>query len=240
MKSKSARFCLALLALCFGLLFAWQSKAIQKAKHNSLAHAASLDELRDLVIEYQNRNGELEKQNKRLADDLEELQSNQQGGDTALKQLMANKQELEIFAGLVAVKGPGAVITLVDGRENKVDHSMLLTFVNQLRASNVQAIAINDQRLVAMSEIATTGNYPDYRIVVNGQIINDGSDKYRIQVIGDQNQLNATYHLLASYIQSLLLKEIGVHIDYYDELTLPALGKDSPAYRFGLLELASS
>ncbi len=234
-QNRLARLIVLLLCMVIGVLVALQFKNVSEASRAKVADTASVDELRDFVIDLQLANAELAEQNNRLRDNLRALQGEQEGDNVALNQVIAENRQLEIFAGLVAVEGPGAHITIVDGKNAKVDHNHLLTFVNFLRAGNAQGIAINGERLVAMSEILTTGSFPDQQLVINGNIVSSSDGIYTIRVIGDPAQIASTYNLLGSYVSNLLMKGIGVSLEKVETVQLPALGKESPAYRFGLL-----
>lgn len=233
---QASRVIVALLCVALGVLIALQVKHVSEASRAGVVDSASVDELRDFIIDLQGANADLAEQNSRLRANLRELQGEQEGENIALNQVLEENHLLEIFSGLVAVEGPGAIITLTDGNDSKVDHNVLLTFINYMRAANAQGMALGDQRLVAMSEVMTTGAFPDYRIVVNGNVVTGESGQYSLRIIGERRQIESSYGLLANYINGLLIKGIGVSIDYPEKVQLPALGKDSAAYRFGLLE----
>lgn len=74
------------------------------------------------------------------------------------------------LAGLTAVQGPGVIVTLTDGKHaapGKAAPAAILPYlihdtdinqvVNELRAAGAEAIAINDQRLIATSSIRAAG-----------------------------------------------------------------------------------
>jgi hypothetical protein len=76
--------------------------------------------------------------------------------------------QARLLAGLTAVQGPGVIVTLKDGkhRANAPVAAILGTMihdtdinqvVNELKAAGAEAIAVNDQRLVATSPIRCAG-----------------------------------------------------------------------------------
>jgi len=46
-----------------------------------------------------------------------------------------------------------------------IDDYSILTVLNELRAADVQALAVNDERIIATSEVRRVGSY----MVVNGR-----------------------------------------------------------------------
>ncbi len=104
--------------------------------------------------------------------------------------LAEENRQLQQFAGLTSVTGPGVVIsvsaiTTPKHPNNAVMSRDLLLLVNELRAGGAEAIAVNDQRLVASSEIREAGSY----ILVN---LTRVSPPYVIKAIGDADMLEKT------------------------------------------------
>jgi len=108
------------------------------------------------------RNEELEKQ---LAQYIDAAGNNKQIEESIKEQLTRAR----MLAGLVDVQGPGVEIVLDDGEYDyqKVYDIDLLKLVNELRAAEAQAISINGERIVAMTEI----RYADPYMVINGRQI---------------------------------------------------------------------
>ncbi len=77
--------------------------------------------------------------------------------------------EARFLAGLTPVQGPGVVVTLNDSQKslpsmpsgmappNIIHDSDINQVVNELKAAGAEAIAVNDQRLVATSSVRTAG-----------------------------------------------------------------------------------
>jgi uncharacterized protein YlxW (UPF0749 family) len=127
---------------------------------------------------------------------IEETQA--QAKSTQEKNNLETLQSLKKDIGLETVKGAGVEINLNDGmfvnRENTetldqalIHASDLRDIVNLLRAAKVEAIAINDQRVIATSPITSVGN----TIMVNNFHL---LPPFTITAIGDpeliQQQLN--------------------------------------------------
>lgn len=236
MKTKNmlGKLILTVVCIAVGVIIAMQFKNQAEASRLGLGDYQSVQELQNRLTQLQRANEDLASDNALLRANLYELQSQQADEQGVVAQALQENKSLQIFAGLVPVEGPGAIITMTDSNQARVAARDLLTMVNYIRAGNAQAISINGQRLVAMSEIQTSGS----NIVVNSNIISGQNGVYTIRIIADQQDIASTYNMLSSYISSLWLEGIGVAIEYFDNVELPALSPTSPAYRFGLMEAA--
>lgn len=114
-------------------------------------------------------------------------------GDNIRKIISSELEETRLHAGLVAVHGPGLVITLSDSevpRERDEDfyyiHDWYLRdIVNLLWTGGADAVSINAERLIATTEIFCGGT----TIFINNKLV---SPPYIIQAIGDQVNLNTS------------------------------------------------
>ena len=108
--------------------------------------------------------------NEELADEVVSLrQKLAQAGDysQAMEALGQELKRVNMLSGLEPVKGPGLIVTLTDSTqplqpgENPnlytVHDEDILKVVNELRAGGAEAIAVNEQRLIATSEIRCAG-----------------------------------------------------------------------------------
>ena len=93
--------------------------------------------------------------------------------------------ETNVLLGLTDVEGPGIEVTLSNNSTVNIDAYDLLELVNELRLAGAEAISINGERIVSMSEIVDI-NYSF--IVVNGNRI---SSPYTVKAIGNQTYLES-------------------------------------------------
>ena len=138
-------------------------------------------------------------------------------------------------AGLTALRGPGIVVTLRDrkGTSSKdaskpiaglVHDYDLSLIVNQLRAVEAEAIAINGVRIGSQTAITVVGS----SIVVGGQRI---GNPFKIEAIGDAGRMKNK--LAASGIASSF-KNGGpqMNVATAKDIRVPAL-QQMPQFRFG-------
>ena len=241
--SWGSKLLIFIICIGVGLLIALQFKDINRASETNPADTSSINELRSLIANLQTANAQLVTENEQIKNDLKQLQLNEDDENAQLQRLREANERYQVFAGTVPVTGPGCEITLTNSRQadsgtsGMVSGSDLLTITNYLRAGGAQGIAINGQRLVAMSEIQTTGSYPNLNIVINGKIINNEDGIIQISVIGPAAELQSTNEMLMAYYTPMMQKGIGYHTTYPEQVDLPALAADSPAYRYALMEV---
>lgn len=134
--------------------------------------------------------------------------------------------KVNISAGFTPVKGPGITIILDDNPDplklgdypdDYLIHDMdLLSVVNDLRGSGAEAISINDQRVVASTEIRCAGP----TILVN--TVKIGSP-FEIKAIGNPEKLETSMQMMNGYLQMLEVSGIKISLKRNKYLEIPAL-----------------
>ena len=110
------------------------------------------------------RNDVLEAELLRLQELNKALEADIGGNNENFRRLAEEKDKYKMIAGLTTVRGDGVVITLKD-TDSYVYYTDILLLLNELKAADVQAISINDERVVTTTEIRSAGRY----IMVNGR-----------------------------------------------------------------------
>ncbi|MGE4284243.1 MAG: DUF881 domain-containing protein, partial [Clostridia bacterium] len=116
------------------------------------------------------------------------------------KELLEQLKRAEILAGLTDVEGKGVIVTLNDSKisnegVNSIDPNYfiihdedLLMVINELADAGAEALSLNDDRLIATSEIRCAGA----TVSVNN---NRHSTPFVIKAIGDPDTLEAALNL---------------------------------------------
>lgn len=134
---------------------------------------------------------------------IEEYKQTQQSNEKAEKLVDTELEQVNMALGKTDVEGEGIEIVIKetegeDFREIKADN--LLVIVNELKQAGAEAISINEERIINMSDIVTIrSNF----IKVNGRRI---LAPYTIKAIGNQ-----------TYLESALLGN-GSHVDELKKL----------------------
>jgi uncharacterized protein YlxW (UPF0749 family) len=207
-------FSITMVCLILGIIIAWQYKSIAINMKNKSVQVVRVETLKDdLIVE--------KKQNETLRNKIFELQEQKKKYDDAVDNnamIEDNlKKELElakIIAGLTDVKGKGIVVSLDNSNLSEVDDTDILTLINELKASEAQAISINNERIVSVSEVRKAGNY----IVVNGKQL---TRPYVIRAIAAPSKLENALRIIGGITENWDFLKIKYTIESKDEIFIP-------------------
>ena len=128
-------------------------------------------------------------------------------------------------AGVLAMQGTGVSITIDDSKkQSKTGENLnlylihdddILKVINELRAAGAEGISINDQRLIATSEIRCAGP----TLSVNNTRY---SPPYEIKAIGDSQTLENALKMRGGVVETLQFWGIQITIKKEDNVILPA------------------
>ncbi|NSW91806.1 MAG: DUF881 domain-containing protein [Firmicutes bacterium] len=235
---KGSNFVLFLIYILLGLIIALQYRSTlytKKEKAVSVLDAERLitqldqekkteEELKAQIEEYNRRKEEYLKSYIQINDDVK------------LKALWENLNTLKHMAGLTDVEGPGLIIKLDDAPARKTDKPSQLIIhdgdiriiLNELKKAGAQAISINGERIVSISEQVCAG--PTIRINKERYSV-----PYIINVIGPPDQL---YNNLIECERIAILRKEGIQISINksNKVLVPKYGKD-PMRVISMLEV---
>jgi uncharacterized protein YlxW (UPF0749 family) len=134
-------------------------------------------------------------------------------------------QLAKLGAGLIPVQGPGIIVTIDDSKrptkpgENPnlylIHDDDILKVINELWAAGAEAISINEQRLVASSEIRCAGP----TLSVNNTRY---SPPYEIRAIGEAQTLENALRMRGGVMETLQFWGIQVAVKSQDVINIPA------------------
>lgn len=172
----------------------------------------------DRVEDLSERLKVMEAENKQLLEELENMRSGNGGG--------AADDRLQLLAGSTDVEGSGIEIVLDDSNIAKkanenpnlyiIHDEDLLRVLNELRAAGAEAISLNDQRIVAMSEVRCAGP----TVSVNNV---RSAPPYVIKAIGAPKTLTSALRLRGGVVETFEFWGIQVKIKTVEKLRIPAL-----------------
>lgn len=139
---------------------------------------------------------------------IDEYKQTKQSNEETEKLVDEELEQTNMTLGKTDVKGEGIEITLrqTDNEEiSKINADDLLVIVNALKLAGAEAISINDERIINMSDIVNIdANTNDPFIKVNGQRI---LAPYIVKAIGNQTYLESGLLGNGGYVDKL--KKIG-------------------------------
>lgn len=137
-------------------------------------------------------------------------------------------QELEqakTLLGLTDVTGQGIIVTLTDTQEALYTYTAddLLQLINELKYAGAEAISINDNRIINLTDIAMIS---DSLIVMNGGK-NRISSPYVIKAIGDPKYLISTLSIKNSgYIDQMEANGMKIEVEEKNNIEIKAYSEE--------------
>lgn len=190
MKKTGSRYILFIVFLIFGIVVAVQIKSTLLAKKALASNKLSVEMLKEQLAREKTTIEELKAaidENLAMRNEIIREYVEKQDDDRLSKEW----ELIRLHTGLVDVKGPGIIIELDDAPAMQPDaepswfiiHDQDIKFIlNDLKYAGAQAIAINGERIVPMSDQTCAGP----TILIND---NRYSVPYIIEAIGDPDEL---------------------------------------------------
>jgi uncharacterized protein YlxW (UPF0749 family) len=183
----------------------------------------STDDLTLILKGLQDKRANLEKELQDLEQQQQALNSDTTSGASLVNNLTKESNQLKIALGLIPVKGPGVTVTIPP--DSNIVYLDLVDIVNELWASQAEAISINDQRVTAWTTIYW--NKEKMTITVNGA---DVTFPCTIKAIGNPDTLLSGLRLLGGVLDSLAVYKIYPTVQRSSELNLP--GAAPPVFHY--------
>ncbi|WP_010244031.1 DUF881 domain-containing protein [Acetivibrio cellulolyticus] len=220
---------ITLICIILGVMLAWQYRSIlHNSKKQNLPNVR-VETLRDELIVQKENNEDLMKRNDELQKQISKYENSQGNLNQVEKNLESELGRVRLLAGLSEIEGAGVIINLEYVGENSISETAVLSLINELKASEAQAISIEGERIVAMSEIKKAGDY----IVVNGKQM---LAPFTIKAIADPEKLENSLTMLGGMVENLeYLYSVKVTIEKKDSITIPKVRDDGSVLKYDLL-----
>lgn len=148
-----------------------------------------------------------ERDNTRLKAEVDKLTS---AGGSNVVAVQQRDPNLELLAGTVAAKGAGVIATLTHPAEavtkTQIQDEDLWRIVHELLSAGAEGVAINGQRITALTAIRGIGQ----RIMINSTYT---SSPYQIAAIGDPSVLEAALRMKGGLIDYFKQPRINLRLD---------------------------
>lgn len=190
MNKPGSRYILMVVFLIFGIVIAVQLKSVLNSRKITASDKLSVDTLKAQIAEMTEETERLKAaidENIVMQNDIVKEYISMQNDDI----LSEDWEMIKLNTGLVDVIGPGITIKLDDAPARQPDMPVkwliihdydVRTILNDLKKAGAQAISVNGERLVPMSEQVCAGP----TILING---NRHPVPYYIEAIGDPDVL---------------------------------------------------
>lgn len=202
---------IALVCVILGLMI-----AVQFRTTNGIRNTVSMQRAEDLV----QRLAQTEQEKADLQKELKKYRA--EGGAAGVA---SELQTAKMVGGLLAVHGPGVAVIIDDSKKTPksgesanlylIHDEDILKVVNELRAAAAEAIAINDQRLIATSEIRCAGPTLSVNNTRTGA-------PFQVKAIGDPKTLESALMMKGGVVETLGFWGIDIKVTRENDLTIPA------------------
>ena len=190
MKNRKAQLSIGFVCMILSFFIVLQLKTVKNNTVNTYPTQIRVEQSQELLRLEKEKNEALYKQVMEYKDEIAEYQTQVNADEILIKDL----RNAEIVAGMVSVQGPGLMITLNDGEvvsNINIDENLyvvhqddILRILNELRSAGAEALSVNDQRVLATSEIRCAGN----TVSINNTRT---AAPFIIKAIGDPEQLES-------------------------------------------------
>ncbi len=217
-KKISRNISIALICVILGLALSWQFQSIRKNEKVISLESQKKDDLIVKILNEQKNNENLRTKLAELQTQLDKFENARGNTDENLKLLSDEIKKLRTVAGLTDVKGKGVIVSFAKEDSLNVGDDDLLYVLNELRATDAQALAINDQRIIDTSEVRVAGGY----IMVNGRHL---TPPYVIKAIVDPDNAVNALNMIGGALEKIRIF-INVEVEKSDDIEIPKISEE--------------
>ena len=200
--SKTLLISITLTAFVLGLTMAIQFKTVTAtdiAGIEIMREAELRTELASWKSKYEDATLKIEETDNKIKEYSKEIEENNNISELLNKEV----SEAEITAGYTDVMGQGIIITLEDTNNSQITAEDLMSLLNELKLAGAEAISINDQRIVSLTDISNI----DYKFIMVNTSKEIGKARiqspYIIKAIGNQKYLESAISIKYGFLDSM-------------------------------------
>ena len=215
---------ITMVIACFALalVMSMQFKIARETDITSIENMREA-ELRTELANWKSKYEEVEKKYEETSSKIDEYKQNKESNEDTEKLVDDELQQVNMQLGKVDVQGEGIEVTLreTDNEEiSRITADDLILIVNALKVSGAEAISINDERIINMSDMVDINQS---FIKINGQRI---VAPYIIKAIGNQSYLESSLISNGGPVDEM--KKIGqdVSITKSNKVIVPKYNKE--------------
>ena len=216
MKGKiTMTICVACTALILTMIMFTQFKTVDETDITAIETMRET-ELRAELASWKEKYEEVEVKLEEVDSKINEYRQELDNDANTSNVLQGEVKEAETYLGYTSLQGQGIIVTLKDKDDKIVNYSHLLQLVNELNEAGAEAISINDERIVSMSEIITV---KDKIIRINEKKV---AGPFTVKAIGDKKYFESALSIKGGYMD--LMGAEGIEISYIveDNVIVPA------------------
>ena len=218
MKKGKITVSITIVIACLVLTFVMfmQFKIVNQTDIKSIENMRK-SELKTELANWKSKYDEVEQQYNEISTKINEYKTNNKTDNQNGELLQSELEQVNMALGKTDVQGPGIIITLRDTDNEEIakyNADDLISIVNSLKSAGVEAISINDERVINMTDMVTISSS---FIKVNGQRI---LSPYIIKAIGDQSYLEGALLGNGGYVDLLKKDRRNVTIEKENKIKI--------------------
>ena len=190
--------------ICFIIVYVMmiQFKTVRQTDISGIEYMRET-ELRDALANWKTKYEEVNTQVDDVNKKIQEYEEKRESDEETQKLLADDLLNANMILGKTDVEGQGIILTIQDNGEQSVTYSNILEIVNELNMAGAEAISINDERIISMTEFTSVGNF----ILINNRRT---ASPYTIKAIGDQTYLQSALNIKGGLIDNY--KSLGYNV----------------------------
>lgn len=180
------------------------------------------DELKAQMALYKSRYEEAQKQYEDNQNKIQEYKNTENENEKASELIEKELEQTNILLGKTEVKGEGVIVTLTDTDMIGYLASDIRTLMNELKYAGAEAISINGNRVINLTDIVE---------ITNGYILIYGntriSSPYTIKAIGDTTYLSSTLNMKnTGFVDVMKSNGLEIKVEESKNITIEAYTKE--------------
>ncbi len=222
MKIKN-QIAIGIVCVFLGIIIAMQYKVFQVSLSGGDSLFKKQTDLTNELFVLREEKDQLNSELNDVRTKLQEIEESASTDNAIIKNLKDDVREYEILAGMTDVVGQGIVITIDNPPNDQSgltdvsvvnEYDEIVKLVNDLNAAGAEAISINEQRVIAISEIRAAGNSINVNFVPQTAPI-------VIKAIGKKSALEGAITFRYGQVTKLREASLLVDVKAIDEVLIP-------------------
>ena len=186
---------------CFALSFIMfmQFKIVNQTDITSIETMRE-EELRTELANWKERYQEAQQKYTQMQEKIEEYENKKESNTETTALMKDELKQAEVLIGKTDIEGEGIEITITEAPNSDfsvIKASNLISIINDLKYAGAEAISINEERIISMSDIV---DISETFIKINGQRV---LAPYVIKAIGNKSHLESALEGTGGYAEQL-------------------------------------
>ena len=206
-----------IVSFLMGLMITFQFRT-----NSNTTEVVPTERYQALTIEKKNVETDITNLEEEIADLTAKIDESRKGRTEAADVLESELDKIKLYAGLTPLVGPGVEVLLEKPSESlgsagfyNIRDEDLLKVINDLLGAGAEAVSINDQRVITISEVRQAGNHININLMKL-------SPPYMIKAIGNPGTLKSSLEIKGGLAEYLAASGTAVNIRQSDNIQVPA------------------